>query len=101
MHPVITQAMGVQRARELQADAEAAGHFRRLRRSRRSDRTRWFTRFGAGGRAPALLPAARPLGGLADTDSRERGIRLLPEEAGLQQAASRIRQAVIPNQPGP
>jgi hypothetical protein len=61
MHPVITQAIAAERARELHAKAAAARCARRLRRSLHGGRTWQFTRLPDGGRAPALLPAARPL----------------------------------------
>ncbi len=63
MHPVITQAIAAERARELHAHAAAAGRARYLRRPRHAGRTWRFTRFARGGRAPALLPADRPLRG--------------------------------------
>jgi hypothetical protein len=40
MHPVITQAIAAERARELHAHAAVAGLARHLRRSRRGGRTR-------------------------------------------------------------
>jgi hypothetical protein len=61
MHPVITQAIAAERARELHAHAAVAGLARHLRRSRRGGRTRRFTRLPQERTAPALLPAARPL----------------------------------------
>ncbi len=62
MHPVITQAIAADRARELHAHAAAAGRARYLR-SRHGGHTWRFTRLPRGRRARALLPAARPLRG--------------------------------------
>jgi hypothetical protein len=58
MHPVMTQAIAAERAREFQAYAAAAGHARQLRRSARARRLRRLPRGGPG---PALLAAARLL----------------------------------------
>jgi hypothetical protein len=63
MHPVITQAIAAERARELHARAAAAGRARHLRRSRHGGRTWRFTHLPDGGRMPALPSAARPLRG--------------------------------------
>ena len=63
MHPVITQAIAAERARELHAHAAAAGRVGHLRRSRHGGRTWRFTGFPRGERASALPPAARPLRG--------------------------------------
>ena len=60
MHPVITQAIAAERAREFQAQAAAAGRARHLRRSRHA---RLFTRLSGAGRGPALRSAAWPLRG--------------------------------------
>jgi hypothetical protein len=60
MHPVITEAIAAERAREFQAYAAAAGRVRRLRRS---GHTRRLLRFPRGGPGAALLAAARPLRG--------------------------------------
>jgi hypothetical protein len=60
MHPVITQAIAAERAREFRAYAAAAGRARRLRRSAHA---RPLMRFPRGGPGPALLAAARPLRG--------------------------------------
>ena len=60
MHPVITQAIAAERARELHAHAAAAGRARYLRRSRMGGRAWRFIRIPQGRRAPALRPA-RPL----------------------------------------
>jgi hypothetical protein len=63
MHPVITQAIAAERAREFQAYAAAAERTRHLRRSRLGGRTWRFTRRPHGARTPALRPAARSLRG--------------------------------------
>jgi len=63
MHPVITQAIAAERARELQAHAAVAGLARHLRRSRHGSRSRRFTRLPQDGGTLASLPAARPLRG--------------------------------------
>jgi hypothetical protein len=60
MHPVITQAIAAERAREFRAHAAAAGRARQLRRSAYA---RLFRRSPRGGPGPALLAAARPLRG--------------------------------------
>jgi hypothetical protein len=61
MHPVITQAIAAERAREMQAHAAAAGLARQLRRSQQSRRTWLPMRIARAGRGPASLPPARPL----------------------------------------
>jgi hypothetical protein len=58
MHPVITQAIAAERAREFRAYADAAG---RARQFRRSARARLLMRFTRGVPGPALPAAARPL----------------------------------------
>lgn len=63
MHPVITQAMAADRARELHAHAAAAGRARYLRRSRDGGHTWRFPRLPRGRRTQALLPASQPLRG--------------------------------------
>jgi hypothetical protein len=63
MHPVITQAIAADRARELHAHAAAARLARHLRRSRHGDRTWRFARLSQDSGTPASLPAARPLRG--------------------------------------
>ena len=60
MHPVITQAIAAERARERSAHAAAAGRARRLRRSANA---RLLRRAPHGGPGLALLAAARPLRG--------------------------------------
>lgn len=60
MHPVITQAIAAERARELHAHAAAAGRARQLRRSAHA---RLIRRSPRGGPGPALLAAARSLRG--------------------------------------
>jgi hypothetical protein len=60
MHPVITQAIAAERAREFRASAAAAGCARQLRRSAH---VRPLMRFPRGGPGLALLAAARPLRG--------------------------------------
>jgi hypothetical protein len=60
MHPVISQAIAAERAREFHARAAAAGRARQLRRSAH---TRRPGRLPRGGLGPALLAAARPLRG--------------------------------------
>ena len=60
MHPVITQAIAAERARELQDHAAATELARHLRRSRHGGRAWRLTRFARGGRVVSL-PAARPL----------------------------------------
>jgi hypothetical protein len=55
MHPVITQAIAAERARDLQDYAAAAGLARHLRRSRHGGRAWRLTRvLPRGGRMPAL-----------------------------------------------
>jgi len=49
MHPVITEAVAAQRARELHAHAAAARRAHQLRRSRRGSRTWRFIGFPRGG----------------------------------------------------
>jgi hypothetical protein len=63
MHPVITEAFAAERARELHAHAAAARLAHQLSRSRQASRTWRFIGFPRGERAPAVLPAARPLRG--------------------------------------
>ena len=60
MHPVITQTIAAERARDFQAYAATAGHARRLRRSAHARRLLRFPRAGPG---PRLLAALRPLRG--------------------------------------
>ena len=61
MHPVITEAVAAERARELHAHAAAARRADQLSRSRQR---RWrFIGFPRGERVPDVLPAARPLRG--------------------------------------
>ncbi len=60
MHPVITQAIAAERAREFRAYAAAAGQTRQLRRSRRG----WaFMVIRRAGRGLASPLAGRPLRG--------------------------------------
>jgi hypothetical protein len=59
MHPVITEAVAAQRARELHAHAAAARRAHQLRRSGQVSRMWRFFGFPRGGR----VPAARPLRG--------------------------------------
>jgi hypothetical protein len=63
MHPVITQAIAAERAREFQAYAVAAGQTRRLRRVRRARRGRAFTAIRRVGRGLASPLAGPPLRG--------------------------------------
>jgi hypothetical protein len=63
MHPVITEAIAAQRARELHAHATAARRVHQLRRSRQASRTRRFLGFPRLGRVPAVRPAGPPLHG--------------------------------------
>ena len=63
MHPVITEAIAAERARELHAHAAAARFADQLRRSRHVSRTWRFIGFPRGERVPAVLPAGRPLRG--------------------------------------
>jgi muconolactone delta-isomerase len=58
MHPVITEAIAAQRARELHAHAAAARRAHQLRRSGQVGRVWRFLGFPRGGRVPA-----RPLRG--------------------------------------
>ena len=60
MHPVMTQAIAAQRAREFRAAAAAAGRARHLRRPAHA---RLLMRFPRGGPGPALRAATRPLRG--------------------------------------
>ena len=60
MHPVITEAVAAQRARELHAHAAAARLADQLSRSRQVSRTWRYIGFLRGERVPAVLPAARP-----------------------------------------
>jgi hypothetical protein len=59
MHPLLIQAIAVERARELHADAAAASRAGRFRRSRQDGRA-WRD---TGGRTLVRLAAARPLRG--------------------------------------
>ena len=63
MHPVITEAIAAERARELHAHAAAARLADQLSRSRQVSRTWRFIGFSRGERAPAVPSAARPLRG--------------------------------------
>ena len=66
MHPVMTQAVAAERAREFRAYAAAAGQTRQLRRSRRSRRARrgWaFMVIRRAGRGLVSPLAGRPLRG--------------------------------------
>ena len=63
MHPVITEAIATERARELHAYAAAARCAHQLRRSGQVSRTWRFIGFSRDGRVPAVPPAARPLRG--------------------------------------
>lgn len=63
MHPVITEAIAAQRARELHAHAAAARRAHQLRRSGQASRTWRFIGFSRGGRGPAVAPPARTLRG--------------------------------------
>ena len=63
MHPVITEAIVAQRARELHAHAAAARRAHQLRRSGQVSRTWRLLGFPRGGRVPAVLPAAQRLRG--------------------------------------
>jgi hypothetical protein len=63
MHPVITEAIAAQRARELHAHAIAARRVHQLRHSGQASRTRRFLGFPRGGQVPAVRPAAQPLRG--------------------------------------
>ena len=63
MHPVITEAIAAERARELQAHAAVARRADQLSRSRQVRRTWRFFGFLRGQRVPAALPATRPLHG--------------------------------------
>ena len=63
MHPVITQAIAAERARELQVHAAATGLARHLRRSRHGSRSWRFTRLPQDRDMLAPPPAARPLRG--------------------------------------
>jgi hypothetical protein len=56
MHPVMTQAIAAERARQFHAYAAAAGRARQLRRSARARR---LQRLPRGGPRPAQLAAAR------------------------------------------
>jgi len=59
MHPVITQAIAAERAREHRACAAAAGRTRQLRRSRRG----WAFMIRRAGRGLVSRLAGRPLRG--------------------------------------
>ena len=63
MHPVITQAIAAERAREFRAYALAAGQTRRLRRGRHVRRGRAFTAIRHVGRGLVSPLAGRPLRG--------------------------------------
>ena len=63
MHPVITQAIAAERARELYAHAAAVRRARHLRRSRHGGRPWQFTLLPHGRRTPAMPPAAPALRG--------------------------------------
>ncbi len=63
MHPVITQAIAAERAREFRAYAAAAGQTRQLRRSRRARRGWAFMVIRRAGRGLASPLAGRPLRG--------------------------------------
>jgi hypothetical protein len=63
MHPVITEAVAEQRARELHAYAATARRTRQLRLSGQVHHTWRFLGFPRGGRVPAVASAARPLRG--------------------------------------
>jgi hypothetical protein len=63
MHPVITEAIVAQRARELHAHAAAGRRIHQLGRSGQVSRTWRFLGFLRGGRVPAVPPAPRPLRG--------------------------------------
>jgi hypothetical protein len=58
MHPVLTQAIAAERAREQQAHAAAA---RLAREARGSRRARLLARLPRGSRGPVLRPAGRQL----------------------------------------
>ena len=61
MHPLITQAIAADRAREIRADAQAAGRARQLRRSRRAGHARLLASVAGFGDGQAPRPAPRPL----------------------------------------
>jgi hypothetical protein len=63
MHPVITQAIAADRARELQAAAIAAERAHRLRRSRQARRSWLLMGIPGARRVPVLLSAPGPLRG--------------------------------------
>jgi len=63
MHPVIAQAIVAERARDIQAQAAAAGRARQLRRTRQARRTWLFLGTPRAGRGPASPPAQRSLRG--------------------------------------
>ena len=63
MHPVITEAIAAERARELHAHAAAARHADQVSRSRQVSRTWRFIGLLRGERVPAVPPAAQPLRG--------------------------------------
>jgi len=58
MHPVITEAIAAERARELRAHAAAARHADQLIRSRQVSRTWRFIGFPRGERVPLRGPKA-------------------------------------------
>jgi hypothetical protein len=59
MHPVISQAIAAERARELQAAAIAVGRADRQRRSRQARRPWLFMGIPVGRRVPASLRGPR------------------------------------------
>lgn len=63
MHPVITQAIAAERAREFRAHAVAAGQSRRLRRGRQVRRGRAFMGIRHVSRGLVAPLAGRPLRG--------------------------------------
>ena len=63
MHPVMTQAVAAERAREFRAYAAAAGQTRQLRRSRRARRGWAFMVIRRAGRGLVSPLAGRPLRG--------------------------------------
>jgi len=63
MHPLITQTIAAERARELQAAAIAAGHARQLRRSRQARRPWLLMGIPGAGRVPVSLSAPERLRG--------------------------------------
>ena len=63
MHPVITQAIAAERARDFRAHAAAAGQTRQLRHSQHARRGWAFMAIRRTGRGPASPLAGRPLRG--------------------------------------